>query len=124
MSREQELGLDRSRKKFDAREEYFVSLFFFLFSFSLSPLFHDVGMYVEAEFGESRGMGTETHRETERVTGMGCRTSAAAECIPNRPYRRLGGARAKKDLNDPRWRWFVYLPCFLRPRSASAPTPS
>jgi hypothetical protein len=26
MSREQELGLDRSRKKFDAREEYFVSL--------------------------------------------------------------------------------------------------
>ncbi len=27
MSREQELGLDRNRKKFDAREEYFVSLF-------------------------------------------------------------------------------------------------
>jgi hypothetical protein len=26
MSREQELGLDRNRKKFDAREEYFVSL--------------------------------------------------------------------------------------------------
>ena len=26
MSREQELGLDRSRKRFDAREEYFVSL--------------------------------------------------------------------------------------------------
>ncbi len=30
MSREQELGLDRSRKKFDAREEYFVSPFSFL----------------------------------------------------------------------------------------------
>jgi cytochrome c oxidase assembly protein COX16 len=29
MSREQELGLDRSRKKFDAREEYFVSLSLF-----------------------------------------------------------------------------------------------
>ena len=27
MSREQELGLDRNRKKFDAREEYFVSSF-------------------------------------------------------------------------------------------------
>jgi hypothetical protein len=25
MSREQELGLDRNRKRFDAREEYFVS---------------------------------------------------------------------------------------------------
>ena len=25
MSREQELGLDRNRKKFDVREEYFVS---------------------------------------------------------------------------------------------------
>ena len=35
MSREQELGLDRSRKKFDAREEYFVSIFFFFFFFSL-----------------------------------------------------------------------------------------
>ena len=28
MSREQELGLDRNRKKFDVREEYFVSIFF------------------------------------------------------------------------------------------------
>lgn len=32
MSREQELGLDRNRKRFDAREEYFVSP-----SVSLSP---------------------------------------------------------------------------------------
>ena len=30
MSREQELGLDRSRKKFDVREEYFVSFHLFL----------------------------------------------------------------------------------------------
>lgn len=36
MSREQELGLDRNRKKFDAREEYFVSL---LSSFDSFPLF-------------------------------------------------------------------------------------
>jgi hypothetical protein len=46
MSREQELGLDRNRKRFDARAEYFVSLFLFylrsvslLSSFSLSLLF-------------------------------------------------------------------------------------
>jgi len=39
-------------------------------------------------------MGTETHRETKRVTGMGCRTSAAVEPEPNRPIRRLGA----KDL--------------------------
>ena len=31
MSREQELGLDRNRKKFDAREEYFVSSSFLPF---------------------------------------------------------------------------------------------
>ncbi len=31
MSREQELGLDRNRKKFDVREEYFVSIFSFFF---------------------------------------------------------------------------------------------
>ena len=38
MSREQELGLDRNRKKFDAREEYFVSpLLFRLLSLSLFP---------------------------------------------------------------------------------------
>jgi hypothetical protein len=36
MSREQELGLDRNRKRFDAREEYFVSLYPFLSSLSLS----------------------------------------------------------------------------------------
>jgi hypothetical protein len=46
MSREQELGLDRNRKKFDAREEYFVSLPFFrlslLSSFSLSPFFFNL----------------------------------------------------------------------------------
>ena len=43
MSREQELGLDRNRKKFDAREEYFVSLPFFRLSppssLSLFPFF-------------------------------------------------------------------------------------
>lgn len=47
-------------------------------------------MYVEAECYESRRMGTETHRETKRVTGMGCCASPAAEPIPNRPFRRLG----------------------------------
>jgi hypothetical protein len=51
-------------------------------------------MYVEAECDESRGMGTEAHRETKRVTGMGCRTSAAGKPIPNRPFRGLGA----KDL--------------------------
>jgi hypothetical protein len=47
MSREQELGLDRNRKKFDAREEYFVSppsvfrlsLSLLFLSFSLFPFF-------------------------------------------------------------------------------------
>jgi hypothetical protein len=39
MSREQELGLDRNRKKFDVREEYFVSIFFFWFAFLLLSLF-------------------------------------------------------------------------------------
>ena len=51
-------------------------------------------MYVEAECDESRGMGTEAYRETKRVTGMGCRTSAADESTPNRSFRRLGA----KDL--------------------------
>jgi hypothetical protein len=47
-------------------------------------------MYVEAECGESRGMGTEAYRETKRLTGMGCRTSAAVKSTSNRPFRRLG----------------------------------
>jgi len=40
MSREQELGLDRKRKKFDVREEYFVSSSFFA---RLSHLFREAG---------------------------------------------------------------------------------
>jgi hypothetical protein len=46
--------------------------------------------YVEAECDESRGMGTKAHRETKRVTRMGCRTRAAVEPEPNRSIRRLG----------------------------------
>ena len=38
MSREQELGLDRNRKRFDARAEYFVSLFLSFFPSLSSPL--------------------------------------------------------------------------------------
>ena len=39
-------------------------------------------------------MGTEAYRETERVTGMGCRTNRANRPTTNRPFRRLGA----KDL--------------------------
>jgi hypothetical protein len=85
-----------------------ISSVFFFLSFRLSPLLflsfpsffsfrHLVKcdsyfffMYVEAECYESRGMGTETHRETKRITGMGCCASPAAEPTPNCPFRRLG----------------------------------
>ena len=39
-------------------------------------------------------MGTEAYRETERTTGMGCRTNRANRPTTNRPFRRLGA----KDL--------------------------
>ena len=41
-------------------------------------------------------MGTEAYREAKRFTGMGCRTSAADEPTPDRPFRRPG----EKDLID------------------------
>ena len=81
MSREQELGLDRNRKKFDAREEYFVSLFRLPSATDYSEIF----VSVEAECGESRGMGTEAHRETERFAGMGRRACRAAKPTTCRP---------------------------------------
>ena len=94
MSREQELGLDRNRKRFDAREEYFVSS-----SVSLPPPLCECemdnsGVCVEAECGESRGMGTEAHRETERFTGMGRRACGAAQPTPGCP-----SGLGTKDLN-------------------------
>jgi hypothetical protein len=91
MSREQELGLDRNRKKFDAREEYFVSPLPFSLSLSLSSSswtrqISDMSFGgVEAERGESRGMGAEAHRETERSAGMGRRTCGAAKPTTCRP---------------------------------------
>ena len=81
MSREQELGLDRNRKKFDAREEYFVSLFRLPSATDYSEIF----VSVEAECGESRGMGTEAHRATERFAGMGRRACRAAKPTTCRP---------------------------------------
>jgi hypothetical protein len=66
-------------------------------------------MYVEAECDESRGMGTEAHRETKRVTGMGCRSSAADEPIPNRPFGRVGA----RDMTAPDLRIFIFLPLDL-----------
>ena len=36
MSKEQELNLDKNRKKFDIREEYFVAFFLFFFLLPLS----------------------------------------------------------------------------------------
>ncbi|KAI0306238.1 hypothetical protein B0F90DRAFT_1688198, partial [Multifurca ochricompacta] len=50
INREQEPGLDKNRKKFDAREEYFKWR------------------------GEPGRMGMWAHRKTERLARMGCRT--------------------------------------------------
>jgi hypothetical protein len=51
MSREQELGLDRNRKKFDAREEYFVSSSFLPSVRPPSFLISRFLLCVEAECG-------------------------------------------------------------------------
>ena len=75
-------------------------------------------MCVEAECGESRGMGTEADRETERPAGMGCRTRAAAESAPDRSFGRLG---AEEVLTGGRRGGFGFLfpepppPALLKP---------
>ncbi len=63
MSREQELGLDRNRKQFDVRAEYFVRT---PYLYALPHVSLNVScVCVEIECDESGGLGTEAYRAAQ-----------------------------------------------------------
>ena len=76
MSREQELGLDKKRKKFDVREEYFVSLLPTLLKI-LSTISRVCPRVLETQCDESGGLGTEAHRAAKGLARMGRCANAA-----------------------------------------------
>lgn len=67
MSKEQELNLDKNRKKFDIREEYFVA--FGLRPLSLVFLY---SLFAAVKCLSWWGLGTKAHSATQRSARMGC----------------------------------------------------
>jgi hypothetical protein len=82
MSREQELGLDKNRKKFDVREAYFVSPPAFM-----KNVPYDFCFVVEIECVGSGGLGTEAHRAAKGLARMGRRARAAIKPDTRFPIR-------------------------------------
>ena len=73
LNKEQELGLAQNRKKFDIREEYFVS------SIPRILLYITQQLLSEIELVRSKRLGAEAHPATSRSSRMG-RTTTRTAC--------------------------------------------